>query len=72
MADLIKHPTKVEVLTKDGECHLHITLDLNINLNSLEVGVKAKPVDEDEEKVNFEIPKFDCSKKIKFGKKETI
>jgi hypothetical protein len=72
MASLIT-PSKVTVVTKDGECVLHITLDININLNSAIASGSSKEeklLVEQEEKPVLEIPEFKQTEKVKFGKSE--
>lgn len=77
MGDLIR-PTKVHVITKEGECQLHITIDLNINLNTGVVDgqvSKATKVDQpteekEEEKTVWAIPTFKSEDKVKFGKRK--
>lgn len=76
MADLIR-PTKVHVVTKDGECNLNITIDLNINLTTGAVdfqSAKASKLDQfeanDEEKTVWAIPTFKSEDKVKFGKRK--
>lgn len=76
MGDLIR-PTKVHVVTKDGECQLNITIDLNINLNTGTVELQSSkattaPVVEkaEEDKTVWAIPTFVSGDKVKFGKKK--
>jgi len=72
MAELIR-PTKVQVITKEGECKLNITIDLNINLNRENLGFKSdEPVveKEKEEETIWAIPDFKSQDKVKFGKKK--
>lgn len=74
MGDLIR-PTKVSIITKDGECKLHIVIDLNINLNANSVEVKSRQADntpevQEEEKTAWAIPSFKSGDKVKFGIKE--
>ena len=74
MGDLIR-PTRVNVITKDGECKLHIVIDLNINLNTNSVEVKSRQTDntpeiQEEEKTEWVIPSFKSGDKVKFGNKE--
>jgi hypothetical protein len=72
MPELIT-PTKVTVITKDGECQIHITLDINVNLNGIS-GVSSPQIKdkikEEEEKTIWAIPEFKAQEKVKFGKKE--
>jgi len=77
MGDLIR-PTKVHVISKEGEVQLNITIDLNINLNTGNVDFKVnKPVEskvekekEEDEKTIWAIPNFGSKDKVKFGKKK--
>ena len=73
MGDLIR-PTRVNVITKEGECKLHIVIDLNINLNTNSVEVKSRQTDNtpevQEEKTEWIIPSFKPGDKVKFGNKE--
>jgi hypothetical protein len=69
MPALIK-PHEVKVTTKDGEVQVAITLDLNINLNAAGLHVTAKVAGEQKEETQWEIPDFEPSPKINFGKKE--
>jgi len=75
LPQLIK-PNEVKVITKDGECQVSIVLELNINLNSEGVAaVSAQSIKQVVEKTKesefpWEVPDFEASPKIKFGKKE--
>jgi len=74
MGDLIR-PTKVHVITKEGECKLNITIDLNINLNTGTVdfqSAKATKIEqpEEDEKTLWAIPTFKSEDKVKFGKRK--
>lgn len=74
MPQLIK-PNEVKVVTKDGECQVSIVLELNINLNGDGVAVSAQSIkqkEKPEKSDNFawEVPDFEASPKIQFGKKE--
>jgi hypothetical protein len=75
MGDLIR-PTKVHVITKEGECKLNITIDLNINLNTGTVdfqSAKATKIEqqpEEDEKTVWAIPTFKSEDKVKFGKRK--
>jgi len=71
MGNLIK-PTKINVVTKDGECTIHLTLDINLNLNSdfIKTESKEEEKEEENEKTIWAIPTFDSHDKVKFGKKE--
>jgi hypothetical protein len=75
MGDLIR-PTKIRVVTREGECQLNITIDLNINLNTGTVDLQSaqankieKPI-EDEDKTVWAIPTFKSEDKVKFGKRK--
>jgi len=72
MPQLIK-PHEVKVVTQQGECTVSIVLELNINLNAEGLQVAARTVSAEtpqEDKVEWAIPDFPSSKKIKFGKYE--
>lgn len=75
MPELIK-PTKVSVVTKEGECKLNITIDLNINLNAGTVDFQSAKVakieqqPEEDEKTVWAIPTFKSEDKVKFGKRK--
>ena len=74
MVDLIR-PTKVHVITKEGECQLNITIDLNINLNTGTVDIQSSKANkivekEDDDKAVWAIPTFESKDKVKFGKKK--
>ena len=58
---------KVTAETKAGECKILIEIQLDINLNDGNVVVKAVPLVEDE-KVDWAVPDFSVSSKLKFGK----
>lgn len=73
MANLIK-PGEVKLVTKDNEVFVNISLELNIKLdgNITNLGIDAKASQkniqqQEEEKINWEIPDF-SSGKIDFGK----
>ena len=73
MAQLIK-PQNVKVVTKEGELLISLQLDININLNQSGSFVstaqdvsKVKAANNDDE-VEWAIPEFKPSEKIKFGK----
>ena len=73
MAQLIK-PQNVKVVTKEGELLISLQLDININLNQSGSFVstaqdvsKIKVANKDDE-VEWAIPEFKPSEKIKFGK----
>lgn len=77
MGDLIR-PTKVHVITKEGECQLNITIELNINLNTGALDVQStkttkmieKEQEQEEDKTIWAIPTFESKDKVKFGKKK--
>jgi hypothetical protein len=77
MAQLIK-PGDIKVVTKNNEILVNIALELNIKLDgsvtNLNVGVSDVPISalqkKEEDKVNWAIPDFSSSNKIKFGKEE--
>ena len=75
MPELIR-PTKVNVVTKEGECQLNITIDLNINLNTGVVDINSTKADkiekeqEEEDKTIWAIPNFKSGDKVRFGKKK--
>ena len=58
-----------ETITKDGECKVFINIQLDINVNNGAVSIKTAPsIEKDEEKVDWAIPDFSQSPKLKFGK----
>jgi hypothetical protein len=60
-----------ETITKDGECKVLINIQLDINVNNGAVSIKTAPsTEKDEEKVDWAIPDFSQSPKLKFGKEE--
>lgn len=67
-------PSKIVTVSKEGEVHVSITIDLNINLNhSGETTIaqsvtKVEEKNEDEDKVNWEIPDFSPVSDFQFGK----
>lgn len=78
MGDLIR-PTKVHVITKEGECQLNITIDLNINLNTGTVDLQSAKANkivekekekEEDDKTIWAIPSFKSDDKVKFGKRK--
>lgn len=77
MGDLIR-PSRIHVISKEGEVQLNITIDLNINLNTgnIESKVnnspenKAEQEKENEEKTIWAIPNFKSNDKVKFGKRK--
>jgi hypothetical protein len=76
MAHLIK-PGDVKVVSKNNEILVNISLELNVkldgNVTNLNIAGEV-PVSnlqkKQEDKVNWEIPDFSSSNKIKFGKEE--
>jgi len=73
MVRLLK-PVKTEIVTKEGEATVKIELDLNININSDGLRIMAKESmankrDLEEDEINWTVPDFGGSEKIKFGKK---
>lgn len=74
MPQLIR-PQEVKVITKDGECQVSIVLELNINLNTDGMAVSAQAIKQDKQEkpksgTNWEIPDFEASPRINFGKKQ--
>lgn len=70
MGELIK-PSRVSIITKEGEYQLHIIVDLNINLNTGDLKAdKPNREQEDDDKTIWAIPTFKSQDKVKFGKKE--
>ena len=80
MAHLIT-PGEVKVISKNNEILVNISLDLNIkldgNITNLNLGTGDLPIStsalqkEEDDKVNWAIPDFSSSNKIKFGKEES-
>jgi hypothetical protein len=72
MPSKIKPTTIKNIYTQNGECKIEISLEIDINVNSdgVNVGVTPKTQSESpqEEKVDWAIPDFGNSPKIKFGK----
>jgi hypothetical protein len=80
LANLLK-PNTVKVVTQDGELHVTISLELTINLNSDNLKIAVAPthvvsdafVSKKTEATNdnpkWEIPDFNPTPKIEFGKK---
>lgn len=76
-------PSDMQIVTKDGECHLTITLELNINLNTGNVDLSAQSnsnkitkeetssIQElesgDDDKVKWVIPSFETERIEGFG-----
>ena len=72
MGELIR-PTRVNIITKEGECKLEIVIDLNINLNAnggVVGSTQSKEDEKEEEKTMWAIPTFKSKDKVKFGKKK--
>ncbi len=78
MAQLIK-PQNVKIVTRDGELLISLQLDININLNQIGSVVAsddgnigntpfAKKMKNDDDDVQWAIPEFKPTEKIKFGK----
>lgn len=75
MAQLLK-PQNVKVVTKDGELIISLQLDININLNqsgtfdvnTFGSAVPAEVKKKTDDDVKWEIPDFNTTEKIKFGK----
>jgi hypothetical protein len=70
MPQLIK-PSDVKVTTKDGEVKISISLDLNINLNQNTIDIETSGIDlakKEEDQTIWQIPEFNSSEKIDFGK----
>lgn len=73
MGHLIKSHS-FTVNTENKECTVHITLDLNLNLANNELSINSQPFvaqkeELKEEQPTMEIPTFQSTPKIKFGKK---
>ena len=77
MVRLLK-PVKTSIITKEGEAIVKIELDLNVNITTdgLQVTVKdtttsgsSKVSLEEDDDINWAVPDFGGSEKIKFGKK---
>lgn len=71
MPNLIKQG-EARVVTKNGEVFVNIALELNIKLDGSNIqisngGTAGVSVKQDD-KVNWEIPDFEPSNKIQFGK----
>ena len=71
MPELIR-PSKVSILTKDGECEIHLTIDININMNAVgeTKSISSPALQEEDEKTIWAIPSFKSQDKIKFGNKK--
>ena len=74
MASIIR-PSETRVVTKDGECHVSIALEITIKLDGDGIVLAAnaqsaeqKKQQEEDDKVNFAIPDFSSTQKLKFGK----
>lgn len=59
-----------KIITKEGEIFVNIALELNIKLDgqNLQIGNSQQKQNKEQEKVNWEIPDFNPSAKINFGK----
>lgn len=62
-----------KIITKEGEIFVNIALELNIKLDGQNLQISGSNVSpsqkqQEVEKVNWEIPDFQSSKKIQFGK----
>lgn len=71
MPNLIKQGD-ARVVTKNGEVFVNIALELNIKLDGSNIQIsngKANGTEQQEQdKINWEIPDFEPSNKIQFGK----
>jgi hypothetical protein len=73
MPNLIKQG-EARVVTKNGEVFVNIALELNIKLDGSNIqvssgsGTSVGSSANNNEKVNWEIPDFEPSNKIQFGK----
>lgn len=71
MPNLIKQG-EARVVTKNGEVFVNIALELNIKLDGSNITISndgGSPISKQQnEKVNWEIPDFEPSNKIQFGK----
>ncbi len=76
MPQLIK-PNEVKVVTKDGECQISVVLEININLNSDNVTISTQSIKQEKQEkpksnnFDWEVPNFEASPKIQFGKKDS-
>lgn len=62
-----------KVITKEGEIFVNIALELNIKLDGQNLQIStgnnlSQKQNDESEKVNWEIPSFEPSNKIQFGK----
>lgn len=71
MPNLIKQG-EAKVITKNGEVFVNIALELNIKLDGSNIqisnGASIENKKQENEKINWEIPDFEPSGKIQFGK----
>ena len=70
MPNLIKQG-EARVITKNGEVFVNIALELSIKLDGSSIQISNGSSIENkkqEEKINWEIPDFESSNKIQFGK----
>jgi len=69
MPNLIKQG-EARVITKNGEVFVNIALELNIKLDgsNIQMSSGAGSIAKQEDKINWEIPDFEPSNKIQFGK----
>lgn len=74
MPNLIKQG-EAKVITKNGEVFVNIALELNIKLDGSNIQISNASNDgnssdnkQRNEKINWEIPDFEPSNKIQFGK----
>ena len=73
MPNLIKQG-EAKVVTKNGEVFVNIALELNIKLDGSNIqlsnGTNAlgSAIEKQEDKINWEIPAFEPTNKIQFGK----
>lgn len=70
MPNLIKQG-EARVITKNGEVFVNIALELNIKLDGSNIQISngaANSTQQEQDKINWEIPDFEPSNKIQFGK----
>lgn len=71
MPNLIKQGD-TKIITKEGEIFVNIALELNIKLDGQNLQISGNNLPQkqinESEKVNWEIPSFESSSKIQFGK----
>jgi hypothetical protein len=68
MANLIKAPTAT-VQTQGNECIIKLEISLNVNVNGQEQ--KQELQLESNKEIDWVLPDFDSSSKLKFGKENT-